>query len=320
MTDDITDIRTFQKFLQNKVFQTAELKLEKITRGGNSVNFLARTGDNICFVKLLPSDDVQHIARLRGILETAANCSSFYTARLYADVPQFLNYENFCVLIMNFISGSKLKYYQLTPATIPAIIETYRHFTEVPFAAAGVVLPPRTPGELYLSNKKDIEKLTDSAKGRHRRMADKLLHYNRLFFDSAPKIKAGSAVIHGDASLNNMLCDKNRRIAFLDLELIRFGHPVEDAAELILSALLSHAVFLTPRSRIKELLCAVHDSAFFSDAEWCYGICMHFLYYISRRLRGGKLFKSFRKDWLVLQYLRKFETIYAMIKSGGSAI
>lgn len=320
MPAEIIDILSFQKFLEEKVFQGKNIIIKKNTRGGNSLNFLAQTEKNVCFIKLLPTEDSERIEYLRSILTIINHYPSFYSAHLCPDVPQFLNYQNFCVLIMNFIFGRKLKYYQLTPKVISSIAATYREFSKIPFAEAGLALPDRSALEIYESNQEEIEKLLKSRNFRIKHMAARLLRYNQLFFNSIPEIKENLALIHGDASLNNMLCDDNGKIAFLDLELMRFGHPVEDAAELILSSLLSHAVFFTPQERIRELTEAVDETAGFSAQEWQYGICMHYLYYICRRLRGGKLFKSYRKDWLVLQYLRKFKVIYAMFKSSGSAI
>lgn len=312
METDI-DINDLKSFLEKQFFSDQPIELKKINRGGNSLNYFAQTDNKAYIIKLISKEDKPHYRRLEKIFNFFPKFADFYTAHPAQIKKQNCFYKQYKVFIINFIQGKKLKFYELTPSCVPLIADNYRQFCKIDFSTADFILPARIPEDLYKQNKEQLESYLTGQSAYKRHIAKQFLHYNELFFNSVPSIKTQDSIIHGDASLANMLLDKQNRIAFLDLELIRFGKRTEDIAELFLSALLPHYIFLTPQKKLLSLIRAANTETEFTAREWQYGICMHFLFFICRRLRGGKLFKSLRKDWLALRYLRKFETIIKLL-------
>lgn len=303
---------TLQQFLEKEIFKEPLKVLKEITRGGNSINYKAETNHLAYLIKLIPLEEKDNAKRLIDLLSYLENYPDFYTAHLQHKTMAIL--EQNIIIVTDFITGHKLKYFELTPQTLDSIMKTYQNFSEIPFERCDFVGTQRQAKLLYEKNKQQLEELISRKNGQQKRLCLKMAEYNQIFYDSVPEINRKLSIIHGDASLNNLLVDAQNRTAFLDLELIRQGFPVEDAAELLLASLLPHYIFLSPRRKLKTLVQAINDRTDFTSTDWQYGIGLHFLHYINRRLRGGKLFKSYRKDWLVLRYLKKFDLITKMLK------
>lgn len=312
--DTILDTEVLENFLAKTVFHEKLKSLQKINRGGTSVNFKAITSSGCYAVKLLPNKNKNRISRLCNILTSLNDYPDFCTAHLYNNLEPVI-YKDCTIIVTNFIAGKKLKYFELNANVMQNIITNYEQFQKITFAPEKLAYPMRTAKQLYNDNKKLLQNISQTAKPYQRNIVNTLENYNKIFYNLTPSLNNKKiSIIHGDASLNNMLFNHKGEAYFLDLELIRYGYPFEDAAELLLSALLPHYIFTLPKKRLTNLINEINSIAHFKTEEWIYGICHHFLYFICRRLRGSKLFTSYRKDWLFLQYLKKFSKIIKLVK------
>jgi apolipoprotein N-acyltransferase len=298
-------------FLEESVFRASFDDFYEMTRGGNSFNYVAKTPDGSYAVKLIFPNRKAAFERIRNILNFMNHCPEFNTVRCVFQTD--LTFHDYGILITNFIEGRKIGYRELTPSVMQSVMDTYCCFQKLALSDEDFVLPCCTPKEMFEQNQKTIEKMKRSAKKSQAQVFQKLLDFNEYVYRKTPDLNAELSVLHGDASLNNMLYDFQKRVAFLDLEQMRYGYPVEDAAELICSALLPRYVFFVPTKQLKILIDAVNERTHWSSQVWQYGICLYFLNSLSRRLFGNKLFLSRRKTWLFMQHIKKFDTVYALV-------
>lgn len=109
--------------------------------------------------------------------------------------------------------------------------------------------------------------------------------------------------------------DKNGRIYTIDFERLRYGYVGEDAMFLILSALLPHSIFILPKRHLISLLQYLKNVHLFTKNELLYGTGKYFQFLIQRRIYSSKFLKSVHKDWLFLQYLKKYPKLCNLIIS-----
>lgn len=311
----IFNLSDFGHFLENTVLNETVLSVKEITCGGTSYNFMVRTSAAKYIAKAISVEDMPRVQRLCSIYKTLESHSHFLTARAVFETAEPLVYQGYAILFSNFISGQKLKYFQLKPEVVAPMCETYKQFQKLSLNQYGLSYEHRHLGDLFAENEEALSQICARKSSYARRVGEKLRNIQQKILNRTPHLAVPETLIHGDASLNNIIYCPNGQIAFLDLELIRYGYPVEDAAELILSALLPHHIFFTPEARLKALISEFNKYAAFSKEEWIYGVCSHFLFFIKRRLRGNKLFRSYRKDWLFFRYLKKFDDIINLLEN-----
>lgn len=113
--------------------------------------------------------------------------------------------------------------------------------------------------------------------------------------------------------MNNAIEDINKNIALLDFELIRYGYPVEDMAELLLSSLLQHCIFIIPKKHMEQLIKHINKIFNFTYEQWLYGINLYFLNLVYKRLKSKKLFNSMRKSILFTLNIKKYNDIKSIL-------
>lgn len=310
------NIKKFKVFLEEKIFCAPLTSFKKINRGGSSFNFLAQYAQNSYLIKLLPKDNMPRIERLCQILSFFSRNPDFTTPHLVkeGDACGF-DCGDYRAVVLNYIPGRKIKFFELSKAMLNPIIAAYKIFQSLEWENQSFILPQRSVKEIYNSNKLKIEELRQANKGFfQQKLLAELDQINQSIYSSTVLPDCPPAVIHGDASLNNMIIDQNGKAVFLDFEMVRHGFIIEDVTEFIFAAVLPHYVFLFPKRMLLKIMTRINQNRHFSKQEWLYGTNLYFLYLIQRRLNGTKFLKSFRKDFLFLTHLKKHQKIVDLIE------
>jgi Ser/Thr protein kinase RdoA (MazF antagonist) len=308
------DLEKLRLFCTDCLFHKQIKEFRELTRGGSSFNFRVRTDDGAYVVKLIPKERYETVLKLKSILRILKNNPSFLTADLIETPVEAEVYEDFLILVITYIDGTRITPAALNATLLLSVIANYKAFERIDFSKENALFPILTPKDLYLQNQKAADNLKINASLYQRQVLQKIDRLNTLFYRLSPSLPCPTTVIHGDAGLDNMQLDRQSNTVFFDFERMRYGYPAEDAAELLCSALLERSFFF-PRKRFRELAAVIQSEANFSFSEWQYALNMHFLNALGRRLRSGKLFRSLRKDWLFFRYLQKAATAADILKS-----
>lgn len=311
-------LHKFKNFLATKVFEADNIELERAKRGGSSINFICQADNVSYFIKLLQKNSSERIQRICQILKILVEIPQFHTASLISvEGHPYFEYEDYIGVVLTYVSGKKIKPHELSPKLLEKILDDYRYFQNAPFSNKKLVLPFISEQDLYIKNKNKIVELEISCPSHKLKILNTIKSFNELLLQDAPYIPGGGIkrIIHGDANLNNLIIDKNQNIYFLDFETLRFGYTAEDVMFLILSAILPHSVFFLPTKQLRELLSYLKNKGSFSKEELLYGTLKYFQFLIMRRIYHSKFLKSPRKDWLFLQYLKKYRSIRKLIES-----
>lgn len=306
------NIKNLEKFLQTDILSTKVKKLEKITRGGTSLNFICQTDKNKYLIKAIKKEQLNRAVRLCDILNELKKHPSIYTAHLKTfNKKCIFEFEDWLILLIEYIDGKKLSHHQLTPKLIDKINDSYKHIANLKLDN----LFQKQLENIYLENKDILSNLLSGNKNYIKCKILNSIHALNEKLSTKFVIKRNPQVIHGDASLNNLLKDSNQQVALLDFELIRTGYPVEDWAEFFISSLYQHQIFFFSTTKLKKLILHCNNIFSFTSTDWNYGINLYFLNLINKRLKSQKIFKSIRKDFLFCLNNRKYEVISDLIKS-----
>lgn len=307
-------VAKFHKFLETEVFCEPVIDIEEISCGGSSYNFFCQTPANSYVIKLLNKKDNARMARIHKILQTFEQNPDFHACALAKTINSYFFYMDFAVLVMLKISGFEIRYKDFNKTLLLSVIKNYRQFLKVKFDNTDIIYPLRAPEFFYKRIDNKINELQKSNLGIFRTYLVSIIsNLCRKIYDNVPKINSEQIIIHGDASLNNMIMQRNGCIAFLDFEQLRYGYAIEDISQLLLSSLLQHQVLGFPKRQIKELIEVANRHCKFKKSEWIYGIHLYFLGLAYRRLMGPKFLKSLRKDILFVIHLKKYNKISALI-------
>lgn len=300
-----------KSFLSNDVFHKNIIVLKNLNRGGSSTNLICQTLDNKYLIKLLPNKNIKRTEHLLDILTSLKKVPEIYTSHVVEfNQKQYFEFEEYVVIIIEFLDGKKLKYHELDKTVLDKIFSSYQHIKKLDYTC----LNQRTIPEIYAENKELINEIS----------ANKLCFLKKKILNAINNLneslnsnispKGKPVIIHGDASLNNMIEDKNKNIALLDFELMRLGFEVEDWSEFLISSLSQHYIFSFPEKKFAELVVYVNELMNFSKQDWQYGINLYFLNLIKKRLKSKKLFKSIRKAMLFTLNFRKYQIISNVIE------
>lgn len=303
------DILKFQSFLEKNVFQSPLQQFSELTRGGMSENFFAQTADYAVVIKLLPAEQKDRAQRLCQILQTVSAIPDFSTPGLVSIHSRpYFEYGASIGLVMPFVPGRKLKNSEITPVYAQKVIAQYNKFSDHDFTSADFVGSFIRAEEIHQENHERISTLIQKDSGYFKRKTLKFLQeINDQIYAEIPHLEKPFSVIHGDASLNNMLLNPDGSITFLDFEFIRYGYTVEDAVFLIFS-ILTPRLFLS-RRLLKMMAQEAQKAYHFTFEEWTFAVNRYFLTLLQRRLRGNKLLKSPRKDWLFLRIMQRRQKV-----------
>lgn len=295
----------FQSFLEERILKTPLLQFTRLTRGGTSQNFLAHTADCTVVIKLFPNSQIKRAQRLCRILQTVSTIPDFSTPGLISfNAQPYFEYDGYVGLAMPFMPGRKLKNSEITPAYARKVIVQYNKFLTFDFAETDFINDFISTEEIYRENQEKINNLQQkNSSFLKRKTLNFLQENNAQIYKDIPFLEKTLTVIHGDASLNNMLLCPNDNIAFLDFEFIRYGYAIEDVVSLIFSILTPRLFF--SRRLLKMMVLEANNAYHFTFEEWKFAINRYFLTLLQRRLRGHKLLKSARKDWLFNRIMRR---------------
>ncbi len=305
------DLKCFEKFLADNILHTQTVKLQKLTKGGSSLNFRAKTEEGVYVIKLLLKTALKKIQHISELLQELQHVPGFYTARqIFPNNRDYFEYDGYIGIVQTYINGRKIKSFELLPDFLAKVYKNYQLMQNVSFKNESIILPFRSGKELFEDNKKQIAKLRLTC---HNFLQLKFLNivekYNEEIFYNCIEPNKPQTIIHGDFSLNNILLDDKQNVAFLDFEFLRYGYASEDFMMLVLSALLQHSVFFIQQQQLELLIKHLKLQNGFSKEEVLYGIHKYFQFLIHRRLHNSKIFKSVRKNWLFVLYLKKYHLV-----------
>ena len=286
-----------KSFLSTEVFNEEIDNLKNLNRGGSSTNFVCKTAQKKYLVKLLPASNPQRAERLSNILDSLKKIPQIYTPYIVEfNQKQLFYFEKYIVIVIEFIEGKRIKHHQLNENVLNEIFNSYQHVKDLEIST----LPQINIKETYLENIKLINNLKTKHIGYFKKkILDMMYSFNEAI-NTDIKLESKPVVIHGDASLNNIMEDKNKKIVMLDFELMRIGYPCEDWAEFLISSLAQHSIFSFPDKKFAQLVVDVNKLMNFSKMDWQYGINVYFLRLLNKRLKAKKLFKSIRKALLFI--------------------
>ena len=300
-----------EQFLEKKFLRKPLKKIICLNRGGTSANYCLFDGKSYWLLKILDknADNVRG-HRFVNIYQKLQKIKGLSVPKLIKTAE----FEGCFLILMDFIQGKKLKPSDLSESVLAQIETNYRALSKADFIKDTFVNPSLIPSF--------FEKNNESLIGEHssqnfwvKFFLKRVEKYNHLIFQQIPQIKKKKVVIHGDTGPNNFILDDAGKIYFLDFEMIREGYLSEDLSQLVLSAVLQHAVWFFDKKLF--LRCVVYFKKAFdlSYQDWVYGMCIYFLRLINRRLHSDKLLKSPRKSWLLLKHLQKFEKVIGLLKT-----
>jgi len=303
-------IYQLKKFLEKNIIKQTIKKLKNLNRGGTSINFYCETDDKKYIIKVISKEKRQRVERLCKIFNSLSENHYIYTAQIQKFHNQeIFEYENYLLIIISYISGHQFSARKITPKIINQIFTSYKHISQLNIEGGY----QKNLQQIYLENKKILNELHKNNLGFIRNKI--LICINKLNEKLSTKIVLNKNIklIHGDASLNNCLLDKDGNVAILDFELIRFGYEIEDWSEFLLSSLLQHSIIIIPQKHLERLIKHINSLFNFTKQEWLYGINLYFLNLINKRLKSQKLFKSTRKSILFTLNLHKYNAILKLL-------
>lgn len=300
-----------KSYLENHVLGTTIDKLKPINRGGSSLNFLCYTKNKNYLIKAINKEKKERIVKLCNKLQILEKHPLIYTAHLEQFNNQsFFEYENWAIMVISYIKGKKLQYKDITPELIDKIYTSYIHISELKIDAA----PQKNLPLVYEDNKNLISELISANKGKIKQKILQAMYKLNEAVKTDFTLNTEVKIIHGDASLNNCLQDKNKNIALLDFELARYGYEVEDWAEFFLSSISQHSIIFIPQKRLERLIRYTNSLFNFTKQEWIWATNQYFLNLINKRVKSKKLFKSIRKSILFTLNLKKHKSIISVIE------
>lgn len=303
------NLNKLKYFLEKEVLYKDIVSLKNLNQGGSSTNLVCDTEYDKFFIKVLP-DNRTRANKLLKILDSLKNIPEIYTAHLIDfNQKQYFEFENNIILIMEFIKGRKIKYKELNNDFLDRFYNSYQHVNKLKLDD----LPQRIPQEIYATNKALIKELKKNNTGYIKNVILNRIEKLNENLNSNISFKNKPVIIHGDVSLNNAIEDINKNIALLDFELIRYGYPVEDMAELLLSSLLQHCIFIIPKKHMEQLIKHINKIFNFTHEQWLYGINLYFLNLVYKRLKSKKLFNSMRKSILFTLNIKKYNDIKSIL-------
>ena len=305
-------LASFKNFLEHNLFKTDIHYLKNINRGGSSINFVCNVKSEKFIVKAIKKDYFERAQRLCDILNSLKSEPLIYTA--YAkdfDGKFIFEYENWLILVIEYIDGCNINNNQLNTEIIDKICLSYKHFKNLKINA----LAQKDSNKIYLETKDKLNELLSNNKSFIKCKILQSMYRLNEKLKSEILLKQEPQIIHGDASLNNLLKDKNNQIAILDFELVRLGYPIEDWAEFLISSLFQNQIFFFSTKKLKHLVCHLNTLFNFTRQDWQYGINLYFLNLLNKRSKARKLFKSIRKAYLFTFNHRKLDAINKMLDS-----
>ncbi|MBE6450870.1 MAG: hypothetical protein E7016_02770 [Alphaproteobacteria bacterium] len=306
------NIKKFKQFLEQNVFFNDVKSLKHINRGGTSCNFVLTSTDTKYLLKAINKQQFSRVIKLCNILQALEKEHNIYSPHLikFQNKPYF-EYDQWLILIIEFIDGKKLSAKQIDNQLIDKIFSSYQNIKNLNFDTS----EKRCIKNIYAENKDMLDKfLFENKNFIKRKILQSVYTLNEKLNNKTMPEKA-LQIIHGDASLNNCLKDANNQIALLDFELIRLGYPVEDWAEFLISSLFQHQIYFFSTKKLKNLILHCNKLFLFEKSDWQYGIDLYFLNLINKRLKSKKLFKSIRKAWLFSLNNKKYQVITDLINS-----
>lgn len=306
------NIKKFKQFLEQNVFFNDVKSLKHINRGGTSCNFIVNFTDTKYLLKAIKKHQLPRVIRLCNILQALEKEQKIYSPHLikFQNKPYF-EYDQWLILIIEFIDGKKLSAKQIDNQLIDKIFVSYQNIKNLNSDTS----EQRHIENIYAENKDMLDKfLFENKNFIKRKILQSVYTLNEKLNNKTIPAKVPQ-IIHGDASLNNCLEDANKQIALLDFELIRLGYPVEDWAEFLISSLFQHQIYFFSTQKLKNLILHCNKLFLFEKSDWQYGIDLYFLNLINKRLKSKKLFKSMRKAWLFSLNNKKYQVITDLINS-----
>ena len=307
---NLMNLKKLKCFLENEALHKEIVYLKNLNQGGTSINLTCKTADAKFLIKILPNTNIKRAERLLRILNSLKQISNIYSPNIIEfNEKQWFEFDNYIILIIEFINGKKLKYKELNETHLNKIYTSYQYIQQLQLDA----LPQRKPEEIYKENKEMIEQLLKTENNfLKKKVLNKLNRFNNLL-NIDTKCVDTPVIIHGDASLNNTIEDLNKNIALLDFEMIRYGYIVEDWTEFLLSSVLQHSILFIPKRHLEKLIKITNNLFEFDIEQWKYGVNLYFLNLISKRLKSKKLFKSTRKAILFILNIKKHKQIYKIL-------
>lgn len=304
----------FKSYLEQNIFKE-EITLTPLTKGGTSLNFLSRSENSSVVIKLLFTKDQERIRKMYRILKLFANQKNLYAAHLVSvSGLETFTYQEYTGFFINHINGQKISFSKLNPVILDQIFDNYQHFLKIDFSKEDFISPIIRPAKIYDDNKSALSEAYPQAGFVQKLFFKKFAQANVHTFARIVLYSQKTSIIHGDATLNNMLVDQDGKIAFLDFEFIREGYLIEDFTKLVLSGVLQHHIFSLPKNQLLKIVKQLNCQYGFQKSDWQYGIYLYVLEMIRRRTRKPKALKSFRKNILFLLHLKKIESFLKLIE------
>lgn len=303
--------KKLKSYLENNIFTTNIKSFIPITRGGSSLNFFCETESGKFIVKSIPKEKKERVIRLCEILNALEDVPAIYTAYLKKfNNKEFFEYEDMLLIIISYIDGKRIASYELNTSVIDKIFSSYQHIQHINIKGA----PEKNLQNMYLENKSLLNELLKSNKGYIRKKILNSMYQLNEELNIEISLNQKVKLIHGDASLNNCLIDKDGKMALLDFELVRYGYEIEDWTEFLISSLSQHCILFLPEKRFETLINHTNKLFNFTKTEWLYGVVLYFLNLLNKRLKARKLFKSTRKSLLFILNKQKYRTIKNIIE------
>lgn len=291
-------------FLENNVLRTPIVRTKALNRGGASLNYKISTERNDYLLKIFDGSKLKRAKRFLLIYQSIASVSNLCAANL--SFNRFFSFDDHILFLMDFINGRKLSSSDLKDDVLSQISDNYQNLISAHFADTSFLSEKLDPQSLFSKTKQNLADYSSNALFAF--YHQKILSTLQKIYQRVPNLNQKPVVIHGDTGPNNFILNKERKLFFLDFEMVREGYLSEDLAQFVLSILLQRSIWFFNK---KKFISSVHffEQRFhLGKAEWEYGVCLYFLRLATRRSKS-KILKSPRKSWLFYKHLQKFEKV-----------
>ncbi len=150
-------LHKFKSFLEQTIFHSAVIKFFKLRKGGSSNNFFCKIANAEYIIKLVNKNEVKRLERICKILKVLKTIPNFYTASAVSVNSQdYFAFEDYVGIVLEYISGKKIKHHKLSPAILGKILDFYRCLQNVAFDD-NIVRPLISTDKLFSEIQKKIE-------------------------------------------------------------------------------------------------------------------------------------------------------------------
>lgn len=290
-----------RKFIIEKQLFSGFSGLKEIYTGGSSYNFRVKAG--ICrekesefLLKLLRDFEAwQKLSKILSVLEKKH------------DLPVD-KFENYYLLAMPYIDGRKLKYSDCSPDLFKALLQKYDDMQYL------------NKPEIIIGEAHNLNRLLKNISEKLSQKEDIFSQLIKKYFVQKVRnelvcLKTETGVVHGDLTANNIMMDKQGRVHLLDYGSLRFGHPMEDFAGLVLQLSGFRGMFGSLRrfTRLKKML---DNEEKYSLEEWLYGVQAFYLRTLLRHINNTKKWNNYRKKFCLLTSLTSYFRLAKIIRGG----